>query len=96
MVQEIVEYLYLVRVCISQTTSCTSKGGAEILTDFAATRFTASSFTELKNEAIVFIKQRCRVVMKTEGWKKMSKSLVEEVLMSTVNIDIDPKRQKLS
>ncbi len=52
------------------------------------------TFTELKSEAIVFITQTsdtCRDVMKTEGWKEVSKSLVEEVLTSTV--DPSPKRQ---
>ncbi len=43
------------------------------------------TFTKLKYEAIVFIKQMCRDVMKTEGWKEVSRSLVEEVLMSTVH-----------
>ncbi len=32
-------------------------------------------------------------VMKTEGWKEVSKSLVEEVLAFTV--DLSTKRQKL-
>ncbi len=45
------------------------------------------SCTELKREAIAFITQTkamCRDVMKTEGWKKVTKSLVEDVLAFTV------------
>ncbi len=55
------------------------------------------TFTKLKREAIAFITQTsdmCRDVMKTEGWKEVSKSLVEKVLMSTFYPS--PKRQKLS